>query len=221
MKSNYKVSLIINLIVVMLTIFASVMMFTGWKFMQGPEIILESTKLGIFRFFTVQSNLFMGMVSFVFAIKEILIIKGKNYQLTRKDYIWKMMATTSVGLTFIVVFFYLGPISKDGIISLLLNSNLFFHLIIPVLSIINFIVFEKNNLLKFKDIVYGIIPTVFYEVYYLINVLIHMENGKVAPKYDWYWFLQNGVWTGVIVVPLILLITYGISLLLWKLNRTK
>lgn len=46
-----------------------------------------------------------------------------------------------------------------------------------------------------------------------------MENGKVSPEYDWYWFAQGGLWQIIIVVPLIFGITYIISLLLWKLNR--
>ena len=48
-----------------------------------------------------------------------------------------------------------------------------------------------------------------------------MENGKVSPIYDWYLFEQNGVWTGFIVGPIILLITYVISLILWKMNKKK
>ena len=48
-----------------------------------------------------------------------------------------------------------------------------------------------------------------------------MENGKVSPVYDWYWFVQNGVWTAIIVVPLMFLITYLITLILWKINKKK
>ena len=128
------------------------------------------------------------------------------------------MSTTSVTLTFLVVFMYLGPISKDGIKSMLQNSNLFFHLIIPVLSIITFIKYEKTNL-KLKDTIYGIIPTITYALFYTTNVLIHTNNGKVSPIYDWYWFVQNGVKQAIIVLPLIILITYAISLTLYKLNR--
>ena len=136
-------------------------------------------------------------------------------------YILKLMGTTSVALTFFVVFAYLGIIAEGGYYSMIMNSNLFFHLIIPVLSIITFIFFEKNNKLKIKDSLYGIIPMLLYSIYYITNALIHMENGKVSPKYDWYWFVQNGFWTIIIVFPLMLLITYLISLLLWKLNKEK
>ena len=101
------------------------------------------------------------------------------------------------------------------------NSNLFYHLIIPVLSIITFVFFEKNNKINFKDTLYGLLPVIVYSFFYVTNILIHMENGKVSPIYDWYWFVQNGVWTIIIVGSLMLLITYLISLGLWKLNKVK
>ena len=218
-KKKIKISIAINILIFILTTIASIIMFTGFKFMHGKDIVLESTKLGMFRFFTVDSNLFMGIISLIFAIKGIEILNKKIDDIPKKYYILKLMATSAVGLTFTVVFTYLGPISKHGITSLLMNSNLFFHLIIPILSILVFVLFERNNKLKFKDSFYGIIPTLLYGVYYLLNILIHMRNGNVSPKYDWYWFVQRGVSTAVIVVPIIFLISYIISLIIWKLNK--
>lgn len=220
-NNSIKISLIINFLIVIFTLFASVVMFTGFKFMHGQEIVLESTKIGMFRFFTVDSNIFMGIVALIFAIKEIQFLKGKIDYIPVKFFVLKLMGTVAVGLTFFVVFAYLEFIVDGGIAPLLMNSNLFLHLIIPVVSMLNFVLFERTDKLKFKYTFLGLIPTVVYAIYYLINVLIHMEDGKVSPKYDWYWFVQNGVWTAFIVVPLILLITYIISLLLWKVNKKR
>lgn len=220
-NKNLKTSCILNTIIFVFTIFASILMFTGFKFMHGYEIVLESTKIGMFRFFTVDSNLFMGIVALIFAIKELKLIKGSINEIPKRMYILKLMATAGVTLTFITVFMYLGPISKGGILSLLMNSNLFFHLLIPVLSILVFVLFEKTDKLTLKHTFYGLIPTVIYALYYLINILVHMENGKVSVIYDWYWFVQNGVWTGIIVCPMILFITYIISVILWRLNKKK
>jgi hypothetical protein len=218
-NKDIKTSIFMNIMIIVFTIFATFIMFTGIKFMHGYEIILESTKLGVFKFFTVQSNILIAIVSFIFLKNEIDILKGKKKEITTRNYILKLIGTTSVGLTFFIVFAYLGPISKEGIMSMLMNSNLFFHLIIPVMSIMTFVLFEKTNKISFKNTFYGLIPTAMYGFYYLINVLIHMENGKVSPIYDFYWFVQNGVWTAFIVVPIIFIITYLISLSMWKLNR--
>lgn len=217
--TKIKISLIINILITSLTLMSSIFMFTGFKFMNGPEPSLDSAKIGMLKYFTVQSNLFMGIVSALFSFKEIQLLKGKLGHISLKTYILKLMATTSVSLTFFVVFAYLGPISKYGIKSLLMNSNLFFHLIIPVLSMINFIVFEGKKEIQFQKTFYVIIPTILYEIYYLINVLLHMENGTVSTIYDWYWFVQNGVWTAVIVAPMMIIITYIIGCIIWKLNE--
>ena len=50
-----------------ITVVASIIMFTGFKFMHTYENVLESTKIGMLRFFTVESNLLMGIVSLLFA----------------------------------------------------------------------------------------------------------------------------------------------------------
>ena len=170
----------------------------------------------MFKFFTVQSNMFMGIMSLVFFIKEI-----RNKEITKNMYRLKLMSTTAVSLTFIMVFTYLGPISKDGVISLLQNSNIFFHLVIPVLSIITLTLFERTDKLEFKDTLYGLIPTFLYSTMYITNVLIHTENGKVSPKYDFYWLVQNGIQSYIIAGILIPLLTYIISLALWKLNKRR
>ena len=104
---------------------------------------------------------------------------------------------------------------------MIMNSNLFFHLIIPVLSMINFVLFERTNKIRFKSVIFGITPIVIYAIYYLINILLHIENGKVSPIYDWYWFIQGGLWQAAIVMPLILGISYIISIILWRINRKK
>ena len=220
-NKNTKISLVLNIIISILVLFSTIAMFTGYRFMNGQEVILESTKLGMLRFFTVQSNLFMGIISLLFIIDEIKILRGNKKEISFFKYVLKLMSTSAAGLTFFVVFAYLGPITKYGLVSLLMNSNLFFHLIIPVLSIVTFIFFERTNKLKFKDTLYGIIPTLLYGIYYITNVLIHVENGKVSPKYDWYWFVQGGVWTALIVVPIIFLVSYLISLGLWRVNKLK
>ena len=161
----------------------------------------------------------MGIMALIFSIYEIKLLKGIIKDIPKKIYLLKFISTVAVGLTFFIVFCYLGPISKDGIKSMLMNSNLFFHLIIPVLSMITFILFEKNNKIKFKYVTFGMIPNLLYGLFYGINVFSHMENGIVSYVYDWYWFVQNGVWTTVIVVPIIFIIAYLISLLLWYLNK--
>ena len=219
MERKIKVSIILNLIIFLLALIATIIMFTGFKFMYGPEPVLETTKLGMFKFFTVDSNIFMGIISLIFSIYEIKLLKGNIKSIPVNLYILKLISTVGVSLTLFVVFAYFVPITNFKILPMIMNSNLFFHLIIPILSIISFTIFEKTNNLEFKYTFLGLLPTFIYGLYYLINILIHMENFKVSPTYDFYWFVQNGVWTSVIVIPIIFIIAYTICLILWKLNK--
>ncbi len=216
MKKDVKktISIILNSMIVICTVLATIMMFTGLKFSQGTEAVLESTKLGMFRFFTVDSNILMGITSLAYLIE---IVRNKN--ISRQLYLTKLASTTAVTLTFLVVVLYLGPISKGGMISMFRNSNLFFHLITPLLSIISFTLTEKYNAKSVKDSFVGLIPTAIYGIYYLGNIILHLEDGKVSPRYDWYWFVQNGISSVFIVIPIIFTLTYFISFSLWKINQ--
>ena len=214
------VSFVLNIIIVLMVIFACIIMFTGIKFMHGHEIALEVSKIGMFKFFTVDSNILMGIVAMLFAIQQYKVIKKKQKDINKIYYALYLMGTSAVSLTFFVVFAYLGNISEFGLKALLMNSNLFLHLIIPVTSIISFIIFLRDNKLSFKYTLLGIIPTFIYGIWYLTNVLIHMEDGKVSPRYDFYWFVQQGVKSAIIVVPIIFIISYLISLALWRFNKS-
>ena len=224
MKENelkrVKLSLIFNLLIFVFTIFSCYAMFTGLNFMSGEEkYLLSSASISMFKYFTVDSNILIGLASLIFAIEDIKVLRNSSESISKEIYLFKLAATSAVTLTFVVVFTYLVPIVGYGFIAMIMNSNLFFHLITPLLSIFTFVLFEKTNLINKKEVIIGIVPTILYAIYYLTNVGIHATNGKVLPQYDWYYFVQGGVWTAGIVVPIILLVTYVISLLLWKTNK--
>ena len=222
-KKNKKmvVSFIINILLSIMTVIALIMSIVGFKFMYGYEPYPELLEVPIYSYFTVQSNVFMGIVSFVFANREYQIFKGRKKEIPLVYYIFKMVATVAVSLTFFVVFAIFGFMSRGGHIALIRNSYLFFHLIIPVISILNFVIFEKTKIIKFKHIFYGLLPTFLYEIYYLTNILMNMKNGKVSMRNDWYSFAQAGMLRALLVAPLMLGITFCLSLVIWKLNKKK
>ena len=222
-KDNRKmnISFFINNIISVLTINAIIMSIMGIKFMYGYEPSSEITGVPIYSYFTIQSNIFMGIVSFIFANREYQVLKGKKREVSRFFYILKYVATVSVSLTFFVVFAYLGFVTKGGHIPLIRNSNLFFHLIIPVVSILSFVFLEKTDVIKPRDALYAVIPTFLYELYYVSNILINMKNGKIIPSNDWYLIAKNGLLVSLIVAPAMLGITYLLSITIRKLNRKK
>ena len=218
---NIKISFIINILIVIMTVVALTISLSGFKFMHEYKSASGQAKIPIFSYFTGQSNAFMGIISLVYAIIELQILKGKRKSIPLICNILKFVATIAICLTFLVVFFYLGFVTEGGILALLKNGNLFFHLIIPVTSIITFIFFEKTDTIKFKHTIFGLLPTALYEIYYMINILSNMKNGRVEPIHDWYYLLQNDIYTAIIVAPTMLGVTYIITITLWRLNAKK
>ena len=210
-----KVSLILNIIIVLLVIFATIFMFTGFKFMPGGSL-LEVSKVEMFKFYTVDSNILMGIVSLIFIIYEKKLLKNKIKEIPKKVYILKLIATSGISLTFITTSFFLAP--SYGFYAMFNNSNLFFHLVVPVLSIITYIFFEKHDN-KYKYAILGIIPMFLYSIFYTTNILIHLNNGGLTFKYDFYGFLQGNLNNIYLVIPVIYLISYVISVLLVFGNR--
>ena len=212
MKTKSTISTVLNIVIFILMIFGAIVMFTGFKFMHGEEVALESTKLGTLKFFTFQSNVFMGIVALLLAIR-------KNHSTTM--YVWKLIATGAVSLTFVIVFGDFWLVLGIPIMSMLQNGSLFYHLIIPVLSIITFVVFERTDKIKFRFTFMGLIPTFLYAIFYAIVVFTHVENGVVPKRYDWYGFTNAGIYVALAVIPGMLILTFIICLLLWLANRKR
>ena len=215
-----KVSVVINIIIFVLMAVGTVFMFTGFKFTHGQGVPLEATKLEMLKFFTVDSNIFAGFVSLVMAVKEINVIKWKSPALSRAMYIWKYIATIAVSLTFLIVFGYFWLVLRIPILAMLQNSNLFFHLVIPVLCIFSFVFLERSNKIRFRHTWIGLVPTFLYAVFYAIVAFTHMEGGITPARYDWYGFTKAGIGPAIAVIPGMLIITYIICVLLWAANRT-
>ena len=213
-----KISLILNIINATFVAFACIAMLSGFHFM-SDDTILELASLSAFQFFTFDSNLLLGIVTVVFIVYEVLLLREKIDNIPRLVYLLKYVSTVAVSLTMLTVIILLAPQAQKGYFSLFMNSNLFFHFVCPFIAIIIFGFFEKDNNIIFKDTWYGIIPTGLYAIYYTINVFAHMENGKVDFVHDWYGFAQGGA-VGIITSVLMMFgSTYFISVLLYLLNK--
>lgn len=217
MNKKQKISFVLNCLIFVFTVFATVSMIIGFEFMTGTKV-LSSTSFKAFKYFTVDSNVFAGLVSLLYMIYLCLLQKGKIQKLPKYLNYLKLAATTGVTLTMMVTVFFLAPRTTTTYFAYFMNSNLFMHLITPLLCIITFAFFEPAEF-TFKDSLSGTIPMILYAFYYIPNILLHLENGKVLPEYDWYGFLFAGLNTIWIVIPLILLITWLFAICLWCLNK--
>lgn len=213
---DLKKAYILNICIVVLEVFAVSWMMSGIK-----AGVLSAAKLSSLKYFTVDSNILMGIFALLAALDQGKVLKGKKAEVSVLTYILKLSGTVGVTLTMLVTIFFLGPTMGRtyGFFSLFEKSNFFLHLFNPVLSIIVFLCFERSSKITFKHTFTAVIPLVIYSIYYVAVTVAHMTNGVINKGYDWYGFFVLGIRSAFIVLPAIIIITWLISFALWKLNR--
>lgn len=217
---NIKISFILNITIFVLSLLGIIIMVTNFKFMPGKDL-LNTTGFENLKFFTVDSNIIIGLISLLFSYYDYLVIKNKKEYIPAYVYILKLIGTVGVTITFLVTALYLAPFIPNGYYALYRNANLFFHLIIPLLSLISFIFFEKTDKIKFKHVILCLIPIILYGIFYASNILLHLDNGNINKDYDFYMFANGGVGSIVIVFIVMQMFSYLTSLLIWYLNKKK
>lgn len=215
--NDLKKAYILNLCLFVLEVFA-----IGWMMSGLSGGVLSARKLATLKYFTVDSNILLGIAALIAAIDQRKVLRGEKGEVSLSTLILKLSGTFGGTLTMLVTIFFLGPTlgRTYGFFSLFEKSNFFLHLVNPVLGIVTFLCFEKSFRIAFRHTFTAIIPLVLYAVYYVIVTLSHTVNGVVAKGYDWYGFFFLGVKSAYIVLPVIIVISWLISFALWKLNRT-
>ena len=217
MTDDLKKAYIMNICIFVLEVFAVTWMMSG---LSGG--VLTSSRLATLKYFTIDSNILMGIFALIAVFDQRKVLNGKKDEVSVRTYVLKLVGTVGVTLTMLVTIFFLGPTMGKtyGFFSLFEKSNFFLHLVNPVLSIIVFLCFEKSTKIAFRHTFTGTIPMILYAVYYVAETVRHMENGAIAKGYDWYGFFFLGIKSAFIVLPILLIITWLISAALWKLNKT-
>ena len=207
-----------NILIFVLEAFAVGWIMSGINGSGGP---LEGPNFQSLKYYTVDSNILMGIAALAAAICQRQIMKGQSRQIPLSIWLLKLAGTVSVTLTMLITIFFLGPTIGRvyGFFSLFTHSSFFLHLINPLAAIFVFLLYERTDRIPLRQTVWGVVPTILYGIYYVALTLQHVEGDRVAPGYDWYGFFVFGIHRWGIVVAVILLITYGITFALWKMNR--
>ena len=213
--NNIKKSFILNVITVILVIIMIIFMLLGIHFMPKNDLLILSTKFENFKFYTIDSNILLCLSSLLLAIYEYKLLKKKIKVIPKNIYIFKMVGVSAISLTFIVTLFFLSPLY--GFYGMYNNVNLFFHFVIPILGFISYFFYEKHDN-EYKYAYYGIIPMLLYAIFYISNILIHLDEG-ISFKYDFYGFLQGNINNIYFAIPIIFIVGYLLSLLTICLNK--
>lgn len=206
-------SVIINLSVGVLTFLCLI-----WTIVEANttnEYGYQST-LDIFKYFTIQSNLISGVVSIIFAVFALRVIKGKSPRIPSVAYVLRLVASAGVGLTMMTVMIYLGPVFGYGL--MLSKAVFFYHLFLPLAAILSFIFFDTTDEIAFNKTFFGLLHFAIYAAFYLCVAYTHIVDGKVDLLYDWYAFTSFGIPASALIAVILGALIFGITVLLWKLN---
>lgn len=193
--------------------------------------LLSSSGWENFKYFTVLSNVFCGIVAGVFLVTQALCMSGKDgptVVLGREalangtkgpEYpLWlllaKLAAAAAVTVTFLVVACFFGPLYTYPV--LYKGSNLWFHLIIPLLGMIEFCLLEGE--IPFHMTFLTGAPALVYGCFYLGNILIN-GKGDWPDTNDWYGFMNWGFGVAMVIFAVIVLTSWGAACALRLINR--
>ena len=199
------ISIILNCLIIAFVVTGTVVMLSPRMSAEGA--VLASKGWSNLRYFTVLSNEFCGVVAILWILQNI---RGKTFSA-----LLKLMAVASVGLTFAVVAFFLAPMNPQ--LNLYEGGNLWFHLIVPVTAMIEFLVLDTVKL-PVKQTLIAALPSLIYGLGYVINILIN-GKGEWPDTNDWYGFLSWGYPAGFLIFGFIFLMNWGIACLMQWLNK--
>lgn len=166
MDKKRKISIVLNVLIVVLEIFAlSEILF---RYLPNDKPFLWYASL---TYYTNLSNIFLLITSTIFLVCQITNCEKNIYMRLR------YASIVSVFVTFTTVYFFIvvtGNINLGFVVKE--NMWLFTHTICPVMALVSFIFFERKERINIKDIIYPILFTICYTV--LIEV-IYLCDGRV------------------------------------------
>ncbi len=186
----------------------------GFTFFRGDGIVSSGNAI---LYFTIQSNLWILVTMGVYLVFAIRRYQGHEIVVPRWLAILKYVFTVSIALTFVVFALLLSPfMSLDYLAS---PSNLCMHFLAPICAILDFIFFDSRNQFRKKDVLWTLIPPLYYLVFALGLSFagIQFAEGASVPYYflDYTtrgWFAISDAGLGIVYwIFLMMLLVTGLA----------
>lgn len=187
---------------------------------------------GLFRFFTIDGNLFSFICSIILSIKQYKILKISETENVRElifspiNYILSLMSACTDLIIFIVVILILIPLAGSEGIGLINTYNASsFHITIPILLNLKFIFLDaKARDLFFYEKIFGGVPMFTYGIIMLILCLCKVftgygEEGDGNIPYPFLDIYHQNAFLSLICALFIFCFGFGIGFLLDFINK--
>ncbi|MBQ8161439.1 MAG: hypothetical protein IJ083_11955 [Clostridia bacterium] len=203
MNTSATVRTILSLV---LSLAIAVMVLISWSNMvyaRTDNGVLSASSFQSLRYFTVLSNLLMAVAAIIYLVYGLTHF-GKPFPTWLVTLKWA--GTVSVLMTFLTVVLFLGPMF--GFQTMFKGANLYFHLIVPLLALFEFILIDPLPKPEFRLSFLAALPLVIYGLFYLGAILLYGIEG-----HDFYGFCTWGLPVGIVIFLGLILITWGSALL--------
>ncbi|MBR6426591.1 MAG: hypothetical protein IKS28_02060 [Clostridia bacterium] len=167
------------------------------------------TGAGYFKAFTVDSNILCAVASLATAVFAVPVMLGKRERIPEWAAVLQYVGSVAVGLTFLTVVLFLGPVyaGSRGFLFMFSGDMFLFHLLNPLLSVACS-VFLVDGEIRRRDNFLALVPTTLYGSVYCAMVV----SGKWS---DFYFFTFGGHFYLIpAVFAVMLAVTYLIGLLI-------
>lgn len=197
-------SVILNILIVVFAAVGTVIMLSN----QGDGTGLASSGITNLKYFTVLSNEFCGITA---ALWLVFFLLGEKL-----PPVLKLTAASAVALTFLIIAAFLAPMYPE--LDLYENANLWFHLILPLTAVLEFIILRTDEKIPFRYTVISALPALIYGIGYLANILLN-GKGEYPDTNDWYGFLNWGYPVGIAIFAAIVLMDFAMAVLMRAVNN--
>ncbi len=193
-----------------------------FSFSRGDGIV-QSTQAILY--FTIQSNIWILITMGFYLVLAIRRYQGHTIVIPRWLALIKYVFTVSIALTFVVFALLLSPfMSLDYLAS---PSNLCMHFLAPICAMLDFILFDSKNVYRKKDVLWTLIPPLYYLVFALGLSFagIKFAEGASVPYYflDYTtrgWFTVSDAGLGIVYwILMMLLLVTGLAFGLRSLSK--
>jgi len=189
-----------------------------------PDPVFSTLNAGLLGYFAFAINIFIGLISIVNIVEFALAEKGKITRVHDILHVLNFTQAVCLAFNFLYTIVYLIPFcctsGEYNFEYLFTGSNLIFNVATPILGVLLYIFCFKGYSLKNIWLsLLGAIPTITYFTIYLILAFVY-SNGNVTNSYwDFYGFGVFNKFYLLIMLAMVVLVSIGMSIGLWKLNQ--
>ena len=167
------ISYVLKFIVISAAVIGTILSaYAGRRFFMGGS--------RVFMYFTIQSNIAIAIIS---AIGFVMLVQNKP--ISPVWHVIKFVGTVSITLTGVVFGFVLAPTMGASAWNI---QNILTHVVVPLIAVIDFFVIASTTQIKYKNIVYVIIPPLLYAIYAGIG---YIKGWQFSDEINYPYFFLN------------------------------